>query len=314
MVIAYGKFFPNESSGLAFFIYLKEHRDFSLLAHLIPLTLLNITIMQPIIPSLLRCLLIPALFMLVQGCTSSASRLGMTGGGEADGSSGEVATNEERPATSNNEIAALLSEHPFDILIVGCGKYPERWQSSTGVVTADSLLENKGDHTHAGCITLAEDPNIVPLIVHDWTQPIPEALHGRFRTVYLEKLPYNVLDQEQCMQNLFDALQSGGVGCIDVQTNFREDGKDGCVTGQGIFELPSEQSLLDGGQFTTGENGELTITKEYQEKVESNMQEFIQKFGLSVTCIGHIPVNPFNQREMDKVIIVQKPVASTPEP
>ena len=247
--------------------------------------------------------------MLVEGCTSSASRLGMTGG--ENGSSGEAATSEEDPVIPNLE--ALLREHPSKILIVGCGKYPERWQSSTGV-KAEPSLEGSGDHTHKGCITLAEDSNIEPHIVHDWTQPIPKALHEKFQQVYLEHLPFNVLNERICMQNLFDALAPGGIGYIDLVTNHFQEGEGSDHINQaGPFTLPSEESLLNEGKMTIEEDGSITMTGTYQKEVLGEIKAFMNQFGFSNVLTTLLPINPFNGRAMDPVIIVKKPLA-TPKP
>ena len=112
-------------------------------------------------------------------------------------------------AQSDASLSNLIQSRPNDnTLIVGCGKHPFKWEEIDSDQNSWRSLEGteyEGDHSHPGAFTLAEDPKIEPDILFDFTQKLPDILHDRFNTVYLEVLPPLLLGQkiiwEKCLQS-----------------------------------------------------------------------------------------------------------------
>jgi hypothetical protein len=125
---------------------------------------------------------------------------------------------EDAPEAEQRIEKILESHSQIKQLVVGCGNEPYAWQpESAQGVNRWQNDEDKGDHTHANCLTLAEILAVKPTILWDWTKPVPKCMHNRFAVIYLEKLPPRVLEQDSCMQNLYNCLVAGGQYVFDHQ-------------------------------------------------------------------------------------------------
>ena len=123
-------------------------------------------------------------------------------------------------ATSDQKVLGIetvLKSSKLTTLIVGCGKNPYDWRPTTeqGTINHWENDPNRGNHQHPNCLTLAESADVEPSILWDWTKTVPACMKERFTKIYLEKLPPAVLDQDICMQNLFDCLKKGGIAILD---------------------------------------------------------------------------------------------------
>ena len=259
--------------------------------------------------------------ILVGGCTNflSDARLEMMGGAEPSA-----------PPPNSFDLAAVLRDKPNTTLIVGCGKNPSAWQPTTSEGTNTWKEEQAqgltGEHTHPGCVTLAEDPSVEPDIVWDWTEPIPKEYHEKFAEVYLEKLPPAVLEQPTCMKNLFDALKPGKWGAIDfqVRTVKGEAGSD-IIGWQSPFSLslPPLKTLKERQDFRTlmytldivGVPQDLNarsahvssyFADKYRSEAEEKVKKDLQEIGFCRVVVRFIPRNKYNKRN-GYIIQVKKP-------
>ena len=258
--------------------------------------------------------------LLVGSCTNflSDARWGMMG--DAEGSA---------PAPSSFDLATVLRDKPNTPLIVGCGKNPSAWQPTTSEGTNTWQEEQAqgptGDHTHEGCVTLAEDPNVEPDIVHDWTKPIPKEYHEKFAEVYLEKLPPAVLEQPTCMKNLLDALKPEAWGAIDfqVRTVKGEPGSDIGWQSPFSLSLPPLKTLKERQDFRTlmhaldivGVPQDLNarsahvssyFADKYRSKAEEQVKEYLKQIGFCKVVVRFIPRNKYNKRD-GYIIQVKRP-------
>lgn len=211
-----------------------------------------------------------------------------------------------------------LSRHERKILIVGCGKYPYRWQKSVDPLLNDwraTEHTDPGEHNHTYAFTIAEDDAVEPDGLWDWQSPIPEELHNKFQIVYLENLPPDVLSEDMAFQNAYHALIPGGDLLFDLQQNllYCDDLKE-VVWVKAPFKakIPSEFTgyqtrLLGGDEALLGP--EYKHFHDFLRTIHSSIKPLIEGYGFKY--LKHCETsNKFNNRkEKTLQVMARKPQA-----
>ena len=121
---------------------------------------------------------------------------------------------------TGDDITQLFEDSSYiKTLVVGCGRTPFEWKEKSTSVNAWRQLQgtsNQGNHEHKGAFRMAESKDVNPDILFDITVDIPAEWHNRFETIYLEKLPIDVLENPKTFLNCFQMLTDGGEIHFDV--------------------------------------------------------------------------------------------------
>lgn len=121
---------------------------------------------------------------------------------------------------TGDDITQLFEDSSYiKTLVVGCGRTPFEWKEKSTSVNAWRQLQgtsNQGNHEHKGAFRMAESKDVNPDILFDITADIPAEWHNRFETIYLEKLPIDVLENPKTFLNCFQMLTDDGEIHFDV--------------------------------------------------------------------------------------------------
>lgn len=215
-------------------------------------------------------------------------------------------------AKSDTSLSNLIQSRPNDkTLIVGCGKHPFKWEEIESDLNGWRSLEGTelaGDHSHPGAFTLAEDPKIEPDILFDFTQKLPDILHGCFDNVYLEVLPPLLLGQKIIWKNAYKALAQGRklISEFQIAIRFQPDIQKAKLDNINPFimiagkrELRKEQEL----GFPLH-----LITQAYLNKDQKvRVRKMLNDIGFSEITFEDWDENPFNKRiKITSMIVARK--------